>query len=155
MASSSGHAGSAPAAPPGDPAWPCAQTHVLARPSSPVAGGCPMAAVRVQVSRAQGSHLPGVGPQVRALGEWLQGGCSGRTDGFGFEFSGSLVPQEMRTWKSGVLGTGGSSTRQGWSWGAGSSPTVYAQGSREPPPPPLPRVGPPWCSVNLSAQTHP
>lgn len=119
-------------------------------------GGCPMAAVRVLVSRAQGgSHLSGVGPQVRALGEWLQGGCSGRTDGFGFEFSGSLVPQEMRTWKSGVLSTGGSSTRQGWSWGAGSSPTVYAQGSQDSPPPPLPRVGPPWCSVNLSAQTHP
>ena len=41
----------------------------------------------------------------------------------------------MRAWKSGVLGTGGSSTRQGWSWGARSSPTAYAQGSWDPPAP--------------------
>lgn len=32
-----------------------------------------MAAVRVQVSRAQGSHLPGVGPQVRRC----VSGCKG------------------------------------------------------------------------------
>ncbi|CAN0517148.1 unnamed protein product [Rangifer tarandus platyrhynchus] len=48
--------------------------------------------------------------------------------------------------KSGVLGTRGSSMIQGWSWGAGSSPTAYAQGSGNPPFAPA-ESGPPQAGL--------
>lgn len=64
-----------------------------------------MAAVRVQVSRAQGSHLPGVGPQVRALGEWLQGGVPEGPMVLVLSFQGSSSPWRCAL-KSGVLALG-------------------------------------------------